>query len=150
MNSSQTHLGFLWRESWSRGMAQKSMHPSAKKGRSEWPKQVARNHVDGYMRQSIQLSPEHPCFSPPRKTRHQISIWQNTRYVGCRDGLFTLKALINACQNHDLPLFVGFINLVKAYDTANHALLLRILEQYGAPPKFVAAIKLDSKTILQC
>ncbi len=64
-----------------------------------------------------------------------------TPNVGCRDGLFTLKALINACQNHDLLLFVGFIDLVKAYDTANHALLLCILEQYGAPPKFVTAIE---------
>jgi hypothetical protein len=61
--------------------------------------------------------------------------------IGCRDGLFTQKALINARQNHDLPLYVGFIDLVKAYNTANHTLLLCILEQYGAPPKFVAAIK---------
>jgi hypothetical protein len=36
---------------------------------------------------------------------------------------------------------VGFVDLVKAYDTANHALLLCILERYGAPPKFVAAIQ---------
>ncbi len=61
--------------------------------------------------------------------------------MGCRDGLFTLKALINARQNHDLPSYIGLINLVKVYDTANHTLLLRILEQYGAPPEFVAAIK---------
>jgi hypothetical protein len=61
--------------------------------------------------------------------------------VWCRDGLFTLKALMNACQNHDLTLYVGFVDLVKAYDTANHTLLRCILEQYGAPPKIVAAIK---------
>ena len=33
------------------------------------------------------------------------------------------------------------MDFVKAYDTANHTLLLRILERYGAPPKFVAAIQ---------
>jgi len=37
---------------------------------------------------------------------------------------------------------VGFVDLVKAYDTANHALLLRILERYGAPSKLVAAIQM--------
>ena len=64
-----------------------------------------------------------------------------TPELGCRDGLFTLKALLNAQQNHDLALYVGFVDLVKAYDTANHTLLLRILECYRAPPKFVAAVQ---------
>jgi hypothetical protein len=36
---------------------------------------------------------------------------------------------------------VGFVDLVKAYATANHDLLLRILKRYGAPPKFVASIQ---------
>jgi hypothetical protein len=44
-------------------------------------------------------------------------------------------------KNHHLPSFVAVIDLVKAYDTANHDLLLKILEWYGALPKFVAAIK---------
>ena len=38
-------------------------------------------------------------------------------------------------------MFVAFVDLVKAYDTANHDLLLKVLEKYGTPPKFVAAIK---------
>jgi hypothetical protein len=49
--------------------------------------------------------------------------------------------LLNARQNHDLALYVGFVDLVKAYDTANHDLLLCILERYGAPPIFFAAIQ---------
>ena len=36
---------------------------------------------------------------------------------------------------------VGCIDLVKAYDTANHALLFNILECYGAPPKFVNMVE---------
>jgi hypothetical protein len=61
--------------------------------------------------------------------------------LGCKDGLFTLKTLINTHKNHHLPLFVTFVDLVKAYDTVNHDLLLCILEKYGAPPKFVASIR---------
>jgi hypothetical protein len=53
--------------------------------------------------------------------------------LGCQDSLFTLKTLINAHKNHHLPLFVAFVDLVKAYDTANHDLLLCILGKYGAP-----------------
>jgi hypothetical protein len=71
-------------------------------------------------------------------TRFQFG---GTPELGCRDGLFTLKALLNARRNHDLASYVGFVDLVKAYDTANHDLLLRILERYGAPPKFVTAVQ---------
>ncbi len=58
-----------------------------------------------------------------------------------RYGLFTLKTLLNAHKNHNLPSFVAFVDLVKAYDTANHDLLIKILEKNGAPPKFVAAVQ---------
>jgi hypothetical protein len=71
-------------------------------------------------------------------TRFQFG---GTPELGCRDGLFTLKALLNARRNHDLASYVGFVDLVNAYDTANHNLLLHILERYGAPPKFVTAIR---------
>jgi hypothetical protein len=46
----------------------------------------------------------------------------STPELGCRDSLFTLKALLNAQRNHDLASYVGFVDLVKAYDTANHTL----------------------------
>jgi hypothetical protein len=58
-------------------------------------------------------------------TRFQF---EGTPKLGGRDGLFTLKALLNARQNQDLATFVGFVNLVKECKTANHKLLLRILE----------------------
>jgi hypothetical protein len=38
-------------------------------------------------------------------------------------------ALINARRNHDLASYMGFVDLVKAYDTANHTLLLRIVKK---------------------
>ena len=64
-------------------------------------------------------------------TRFQFG---GTPTLGCQDGLFTLKTLLNARKNHNLPSFVAFVDLVKAYDTVNHDLLLKILGKYGAPP----------------
>jgi hypothetical protein len=71
-------------------------------------------------------------------TRFQFG---GTPGVGCRDGIFTLKALLNARHNHDLASYVGFVDLVKAYDTVNHKLLIDIIRRYGAPPKFATAIE---------
>jgi hypothetical protein len=73
-----------------------------------------------------------------RSTRYQFG---GTPEIGCRDGFFTLKALLNARHNHDLASYIGFVDLVKAYDTANHVLLVDILRKYGAPPKFATAIE---------
>ena len=36
---------------------------------------------------------------------------------------------------------MDFVDLVKAYNTANHVLLIDILRKYGATPKFVTAIE---------
>ncbi len=101
---------------------------------------MARHHADGHVQQIFSLVLNTCAFLLLEKhgTRFQFG---GTPDVGCRDGLFTLKVLINSCWNHDLSSYVGFIDLVKAYNTANHTLPLCILEQYGAPPKFVASIE---------
>jgi hypothetical protein len=57
-----------------------------------------------------------------------------TPELGCRDGLFVLKTLLTMQKNHNLPSYVAFVNLFKAYDRANNDLLLDILKRYGAPP----------------
>jgi hypothetical protein len=59
---------------------------------------------------------------------------------GCADGLFCIKSLLHMRHQHNLPSYVMFVDLVKAYDTVNHELLFQILERYGAPPKYVNAI----------
>ena len=60
--------------------------------------------------------------------------------VGCQDGRFTLKTLLNLRHQHNLSSFVAFVDLVKAFDTMNHVLLVEILQQYGAPFKICSVV----------
>jgi len=61
--------------------------------------------------------------------------------VGCQDGLFTLKTLLHQRQQHNLESYVIFADLVKAYDTTIHDLLVEVLERYGAPPKICSVVR---------
>ena len=60
--------------------------------------------------------------------------------VGCQDGTFTIKTILHTQHNHNLPSYVAFVYLVKAFETVNHVMMLRILERYVAPPKLRSAI----------
>ena len=43
-------------------------------------------------------------------------------------------------HNHDLPTYIVFVELFKAFDTVDHTLMLQILNKYGAPPKLRSSI----------
>ena len=80
------------------------------------------------------------CFLLLEKhgTKYQFGA---TPKSGCQEGSFTLKSLLHLRRQHNLDTFVVFADLVKAFDTSNHELMIQILEKYGAPPKFCLAIK---------
>jgi hypothetical protein len=71
-------------------------------------------------------------------TKHQYGATPN---CGCQDMNFTLKSILHLQQQHNQDTYVVFANPVKAYDTYNHELMLKILEQYTPPPKFRESIK---------
>ena len=64
-----------------------------------------------------------------------------TPLVGCPEGSFSLKTLLHLRHQHNLPSYVAYVDLVKAYDTANHEVLLKLLEKYGAPPPFINIVQ---------
>ena len=72
--------------------------------------------------------------------------------VGCQDGTFKIKTILHTRHNHNLPSYVSFVDLVKAFDTVNQVMMLKILERYGAPQKLQSAISRmyqDLKVVLK-
>ena len=65
----------------------------------------------------------------------------STPGFGFQDGTFTINTLLHLRHHHNLPTCVAFIDLVKAFDTTNHALIIAILGKYCAPPILRSAIK---------
>ena len=64
----------------------------------------------------------------------------STPGVWCQDDRFTIKTILHLRQAHNLPTWVLFENLVKAFDTSNHVLIIKVLERYGSPPNLQSAI----------
>ena len=62
--------------------------------------------------------------------------------LGCQDVSFTTKTMLHLRYNKNLPTFVMFADLVKAFDTSNHKPMMEILNKYGCPlPKSFSAIR---------
>ena len=72
--------------------------------------------------------------------------------VGCQDGTFTIKTILHTQHNHNLLSYAALFDLIKAFDTVNHDMMLKILKRYVAPPKIRSAISRtyqDLKTVLK-
>ena len=65
----------------------------------------------------------------------------STPGVGCQDGRFTIKTLLHLRHAHNLPTLVLFADIVKAFDTSNHVLVIKILEKYVCPPNLRSMIE---------
>jgi hypothetical protein len=60
----------------------------------------------------------------------------NTQFghIGCQEAQHIIKRALLLRRQHGLESFVLFVDLVKAFDTIQHTLLVQILEKYGIPP----------------
>ena len=67
---------------------------------------------------------------------------------GCSDGVFNLRTAIRKRREHGLETWVFFLDLVKAFDRVPRAMLWRVLEKLGAPPKLIALLKALHASVL--
>ncbi|XP_064115083.1 uncharacterized protein LOC135221191 [Macrobrachium nipponense] len=61
---------------------------------------------------------------------------------GTTDMVFSARQLQEKCREQQKPLYMGFIDLTKAFDSVKRELLLEILSRYGCPPKFTKILRL--------
>lgn len=61
---------------------------------------------------------------------------------GTSDMIFTARQLQEKCREQNKPLYMAFIDLVKAFDSVNRSALWKILALSGCPPKFISVLRL--------
>jgi hypothetical protein len=61
---------------------------------------------------------------------------------GCSDGIFSLKMALLKRKEHGLSTWALYVDLVKAFDSVDRALMLDILRRYGVPEHLVNLIHL--------
>jgi hypothetical protein len=60
----------------------------------------------------------------------------------CTDHIFTLRNILEQCQEWRFPLYVNFIDFSKAFDSLHRDKLWKILEYYGIPTKLISLIRI--------
>jgi hypothetical protein len=60
---------------------------------------------------------------------------------GCQDGYYSLRSITQQRRNHNLGTWALFVDLRKAFDTADHDLLYKLLDIYGAPDNIINLVK---------
>jgi hypothetical protein len=61
--------------------------------------------------------------------------------TGTNDATYCLRSTLQLHTEHQQDTYLLFIDLIKAFDTANHDLLFAILEKYGTPRALIDIIR---------
>jgi hypothetical protein len=57
------------------------------------------------------------------------------------DMVFTMRLLQYSCWEKNVALYLGFIDIAKAYDSIHQSTLWKILATIGIPPKLLAVFQ---------
>jgi hypothetical protein len=60
---------------------------------------------------------------------------------GCQDGNYTLCSITELRRTHNLGTWALFVDLCKAFDTADNDLLYKLLEIFRAPENIINLVK---------
>ena len=61
--------------------------------------------------------------------------------TGCPDGSYSIKSILQLNKEHDLNIWVVFVDLVKAFDTIHHELMFKLLGKFGIPKYLIRVIE---------
>ena len=70
--------------------------------------------------------------------------------ISCRNGLFIINNLLNMQNNHNLPTFVAFVNIVKSFGTAGYKLLIKAIKRYRDTKKFLICYSYNVSRLDSC
>ena len=54
--------------------------------------------------------------------------------------IFTVRQLQEKCQEHNIDLYMTFVDLTKAFDTFSRDGLWKIMAKFGCPTRFIAMV----------
>lgn len=64
-----------------------------------------------------------------------------TPSVGCAEAVFSLKSILQSRKENGIDIYAVFIDLVKAYNSIKHDIILVSLEKMGVPKKFITWVE---------